>query len=184
MLTLSSVALDRRTAKKGFLYTYPKEVNSLCDYGKNYHFWMTAFLARQAAKETSDATAAAVAAFTLDKAYQFIKVGHGRDPAKPFREDTFSNYSNNIRLDLAQAAAGAWFGATSVNSNPIQLSQEQYETGLKKSFAGSEVIAADPNFKFPSINSPVSLVSTYLKWTKTINPDAAFRYFENQVNTK
>jgi hypothetical protein len=185
MLSLSSVVLDRRTAKKGFLYTYPKEVNSVCDYGKNYHFWMTAFLARQAALRTSDATGSAAAAFTIDEAYQFAKAGGGgRDPTKPFKENSFSNYNNNIRLDMAQAAAGAWFGATSISSSSKHLSREQFETGLKKIFEGSKAAAIDLNFKFPSSNEPLSLVKTFFKWKKIINPDAAFEYYESQMSRK
>lgn len=181
MLGYGIAVLDRFTAQKGFLYSYPKEVNSLCDYGKNYHFWMTAFLARYTAKQSGDVTAAAAAAFTLNKGYQFAKVGGGRDPTAAFKENTFSNYNNNMRLDLSQAAAGAWFGATSVLTGPKSLSRDQFDTGLRKNFEGAQITDRDPNFVFPSSSNLPALLSVYSRWKATVNPDAAYDYYEQQL---
>jgi hypothetical protein len=180
-LNLGSMVLDRRTAEKGFLYSYPKEVNSLCDYGKNYHFWMAAFLARYGAKKTGNVTASAAAAYTMDKGYQFMKEGIGRDRTKAFTENAFSNYNNNMRLDLTQSAAGAWYGATSVNANAIQISRKEFELGLKKLFEGSKMLPRDPDFFFPSPTEPRKMIGTYSKWKQIINPDAAYKYFETLI---
>jgi hypothetical protein len=182
MLNLGSVALDRRSAQKGFLYTYPQQVDSLCDYGKNYHFWMSAFLAREAAKESGDISGAAAAVFSLDKGYQFIKSGGGREPSRPFKEGTFSDYNNNIRLDLTQAAAGAWFGARSIQPDSPVINRNTFESGMREVFGGAVLMPKDPNFEFPTEDGPVRMGLTYLKWRKILNPDAAFKYFENSVS--
>lgn len=182
MLSLGSAVLDRRTAQNGFIYTYPKEVDSICDYGKNYHFWMTAFLAREAAKESGDVKAAAAAAFTLDKGYQFMKEGVGRDRTRAFKEEVYSNYINNMRLDMTQSAAGAWYGATSVNPKDNKLSRLKYETGMREMFYGAQSLPADPQFVFPDTSNPLKVLSVYSTWKKILNPDAAYKYFETEMN--
>lgn len=187
LLNQGSAVLDRRTAnqKNGFLYSYPKEVDSLCDYGKNYHFWMSAFLAREAVKKSGDVCEAAAAAFSAGKAYQFMKVGGGRDPRKPFKENMFSNYNNNIRLDLSQLPAGAFFGAASLNPERRKiLTREKSEKGLRKIFEGSVMVETDPKFDFPTgggFFAMAKLLRIYPKWSSVINPDAAFEFYGNDI---
>lgn len=183
VLGLSSTLLDRLAAPKGFLYTSPKEVDSLCDYGKSYHFWMAAYLAREGTKLTGDAVASAAAAFTLNKGYQFMKVDNGRDPRKAFVENTFSNYNNNMRLDMTQAAAGAWFGAQSVRAVRPMLTQAQFNEALLRMFEGAKETPRDPNFEFPASTDIKKLLTTYSVWKKTMNPDAAFESIEKIVES-
>ena len=181
-LSVSDNVLDRMTAQKGFLYTYPKEVDSLCDYGKGYHFWMTAFLAHEAAEDTGNVVAAASAAFTMNKGYQFMKQNGGRDRTAAFTRDSFSDYNNNMRLDLTQAAAGAWFGATSVKSlGSKTLSRAQFETGLRKVFDGSTNNPPQTDFSFPETSDIQKMLTTYSKWKSIINPDAAFNYYQKEL---
>jgi hypothetical protein len=179
LLGLANSVLDRMTAPQGFLYTYPRQVNSLCDYGKVYHFWMAAFLARRGAQQTKDPVGAAAAAFTLNKGYQFMKEDSGRDPRKAFIEDTFSNYVNNMRLDMTQAAAGAWFGALSASGETVKISRQDFERGLDLMFKGAKASPQNPNFDFP--RDSTKLIAAYSTWKKTLNPDAAFFYFKTAV---
>jgi hypothetical protein len=181
VIARGSLVVDRMTAKNGFLYTYPKEVNSLCDYGKNYHFWMTAYLAREAMKETHDKIASAAAAFSLNKGYQFAKDGYGRDPSKPFKEDAFTNYNNNVRLDLAQASAGAWFGAMSMLGESKIMNRDKFENGIRQIFEGSQAIELNSNFQFPSRDDNFKMLDAYSKWKTVINPDAAFVFFQKEI---
>jgi hypothetical protein len=181
ILGVTNSLLDRLTAAKGFLYTFPKEVDALCDYGKGYHFWMAAYLARQGALRSGDAVAAAAAAFTLNKGYQFMKKDNGRDPRKAFTENIFSNYLNNMRLDMTEAAAGAWFGALSVRHDGGTITQTQFDAGLRLMFDGVKETPRTPSFEFPSEADVKKLLATYSLWKKTMNPDAAFGYFQNVV---
>ena len=174
-----SLILDRKTSARGFLYSYPREINSLCDYGKNYHFWMSAYLAREVMKKTNNVKGSAAAAFTADKGYQFFKVGNGRDRNKVFRQNLFANYSNNIRLDLVQAAAGAWFGATSILGPVKRLSWQSIEMGIQKTFQIDFAFQPDLSFIFPSSQDPLVLRGIYSQWKQIIQPDAAYLYFEN-----
>lgn len=172
--------LDRLTAQRGFLYTMPREIQSLCDYGKNYHFWMTAFLAREAMKETKNLHASAAAAFSLQKGYQFAKEGEGRHPNKPFRDPIYSTYLNNMRLDLASAAAGAWFGALSVGSNRISFSERQIEEAFHLTFRGSQdVPRSHLTFEAPTSRNIAKTRELFSTWKKVVNSDAAFKYFES-----
>jgi hypothetical protein len=181
VISTGAPVLDRLSAAKGSLYSYPKQVQVTCDYGKEYHFWMTAYLAREVAKRTGNIDAAAAAAFTADKGYQFMTVTPGRDRTKPFRENAFSNYNNNMRLDLTQAAAGAWFGATSLNDEANTVNSQTYEAGIRNTFAGVQPIEVNPDFKFPSSRRFIKLLRTYSNWKKVINPDAPFFYFKKEM---
>jgi hypothetical protein len=185
VLSNGSMALDRLSAEKGFLYTFPPGIKNLCDYGKNYHFWMTAYLARELKKKNYSETAAAAAAFSVEKGYQFSKVEHGRDPTKPFTESPYSNYNNNIRLDLSLAAAGAWYGAQNEKGEKT-ISRSQFDGAIRSSFQGAvkldaPIAVAERDFSDPS---PIKTMGLYKNWKKVINPDAAFKLFEITENKK
>ncbi|MFL5815166.1 MAG: hypothetical protein ACJ763_16435 [Bdellovibrionia bacterium] len=182
VISTGAPALDRLSAGRGALYSYPKDVPINCDYGKEYHFWMAAYLAREVAKKTKDIEAAAAAAFSADKGYQFMTVTPGRDRTRPYRENAFSNYNNNIRLDLTQAAAGAWFGATSLDGKTKPISTQKYEAGLRKTFEGVQPVEVNSSFKFPDSGSIFKLLGTYSDWKKVINPDAPFFYFKKEMS--
>jgi hypothetical protein len=179
VLSNGAMALDQVTVQRGFLYTFPSAVNNLCDYGKNYHFWMAAYLAHYLRTDGYSANVAAAASYTLEKGYQFVKLGGGRDPSKPFTQALYSNYNNNIRLDLSLAAAGAWFGAMSDENSAKSLSRAQVEQGMKLSFDGSVARqgAASASIEDFRNAQPTKLVSLYSDWKHIINPDAAFKYF-------
>lgn len=178
VIGMAPVIIDRLTAPQGYLYSYPREVNDVCDYGKSYHFWMTAYLAREVAKQTGNETAAAAAAFTAEKGYQFLTQTAGRDPSQPFKANAFSNYNNNIRLDLTQAAAGAWFGAMSLKPNQKQVDRQQFDNGIRNTFDGVRMIPINSKYEFPGTSSPLRLLGAYSDWKKVSNPDASFEYFE------
>jgi hypothetical protein len=93
-------------------YSLPPGVNSTCDSGKSYHFWMTAYLARKAALASKNPSAAASAAYISNVAYQALAGGVGwRSPGQVFQNERFGPIENGIRMDLSLAAAGAKYGA-------------------------------------------------------------------------
>jgi hypothetical protein len=184
VLSNGSLVLDRYAAEKGFLYTSPKEVNNVCDNGKNYHFWMTAYLARSACQDHNDSLGAAAAAYSVEKAYQFGSQTSGRDPRRPFVEDTFSNTNNNIRLDLSLASAGAWYGAQCSNSASLKsLSKEDIATGIQKTFGGTKMLPRremdEDSF---SLSNAARLPGLYLDWKKIINPNESFYHYQQKMS--
>lgn len=184
VLSNGAMLLDRQSATKGFLFTYPKEVNNICDYGKNYHFWMTAYLAREVAKETQNVKAAAAAAYSADKGYQFAKRDAGRDPRKPFTQETFSNYNNNMRLDLSLASAGAWFGATSLSEQKT-ISREKVDQALRLTFEGSEMLPRRNQEELNQfLENPMKTIGFYSDWKKIINPDASYKFYAKEFGYK
>lgn len=182
VLSNGSMALDRLSAEKGFLYTFPKEVNNLCDYGKNYHFWMTAYLARELGKIDNNKAGAAAAAYTIQKGYQFAKVGNGRDPTKPFNQPLYSNYNNNIRLDLSLAAAGAWYGVTYEKNKNQLFSQTDIDDGIKKTFEDAKPLSRTRDVLESDFidGSALKTIGLYKDWKKVINPDRVFKIFEQK----
>lgn len=181
ILSNGAMLLDRKAATKGFLYTFPKEVNNICDYGKNYHFWMTAYLAHQAVEGTTTITGAAAAAFSADKGYQYLKDGSGRDPTLPFTSSSLSTYNNNIRLDVTMSAAGAWYGATSVSGGKA-LNQDQVNGGFRLTFEGVQAVPLRTPEEMKGFSGSLWQSATlYSDWKKIINPDASFFYFKTQI---
>lgn len=179
VLSNGSLVLDRQSARAGFLYTFPKEINNTCDYGKNYHFWMTAYFAREGFKATQNAEGAASAAYTIEKAYQFATETSGRDPTRAYTEPAFSNYNNNMRLDLSLAAIGAWHGINSLSASPKVLPQKQVEDGIRKTFIGSRALPLRKmkmeDFTF---DKPLTIAVLYSNWRIILNPDTSFGYYQ------
>lgn len=110
-----------------------------------------------------------------------MKTSDGRDPRNAFTQDVFSDYNNNMRLDMVQAAAGAWYGATSLQQRRKILTEQDYNEGLLRMFNGSEQTPRDPYFVMPTVKNPADLISAFSLWKKTMNPDAAYLYFESKL---
>jgi hypothetical protein len=179
VLTAGSMALDRISANKGYLYTYPRAIENLCDYGKNYHFWMAAYLARETMKNDGDAVSSAAAAYTVEKGYQFAKTGAGRAPERPYADPLFSNYNNNIRLDLSLASIGVWYGTAEAK---LKLTRKQVDSILISNFQHSAALEKPEkvaiNFDNPN---PTEIIPLYDKWKKIINPDEGFLTLKKQL---
>lgn len=112
IIATGAPVLDSRGISSGHPYSLPKEFVTTCDYGKFYHFWLTAYIARSFAANGGDAIAAETAARLADKGYQMLaNTGWGRKATMAFTTDTFSQSNDNIRIDLAFSSAGALYGA-------------------------------------------------------------------------
>ncbi|NUM60300.1 MAG: hypothetical protein HUU56_16840 [Bdellovibrionaceae bacterium] len=114
---LDSYALEQL----GRHYSLPKAIQSTCDNGKNYHFWMTAYFAHQGIKKGLDNSAASGAAYIANVAYQVFSESGGRSPISVFKSDRFGSTESHIRMDLSLAAAGAKYGAYKTGTNTDEL---------------------------------------------------------------
>lgn len=104
--------LNSKTALNLQQYSYPLAVHGGCDNGKPYHFWMAAYLARESLKKYGNPKAATLASYLAEAGYQFQTTTLGHVPGKWFTLPCRSIENDRIRLDLAWAAAGAYYGAT------------------------------------------------------------------------
>ena len=103
--------LDSMKLKKyGTHYAYPQEFVSSCEYGKNYHFWMSAFLAHYFKQKGISKSSSEVAAYLSNLGYQVHSPTVGRNPslALAYKDDDVS--FNLARIDLIFSRLGAYFG--------------------------------------------------------------------------
>lgn len=165
------------------LYSYPKEVKTSCNNSKPYHFWMSAYNARELVnKDGFSAETARLASFATEKAYQITR--NSRFSANS--NSTLSNIttypvysptSQIVRTDLAYAAAGANYGSGA----KTQVNVDQTLTKLMKATPN---FAVDNSTKYYSeykkqnydadSDSP-SLPYLYQKWKLIFAPNVAIR---------
>jgi hypothetical protein len=178
VITTGSSVLDHRTFSSGHPYSYPADVESTCDNGKPYHFWMTAYWARRLKRELGSAEAARSAAWLSEQGYQMRSTSFGRDPSRAFQVESFDPQNNAIRMDLAVAAAAAVYGASSDSSKlPDHLNIDQ---GLRELIINSKpqerLNKQDADGEWNSWMG----VRGYRRWDSLFAPDSAFNYFLNQ----
>lgn len=169
--------LDSLTYQAGHAYSYPPTVTTYCDYGKPYHFWMSAYLARMVAKRTNEPVGAMHAAYLAEIGYQMLSDTFGRDPVKAFTEDTFSLWNNRLRIDLAFGAAGAAFGANSAqpgDNRPLNVDE-----ALEAIISDSKVVASLSEDKAKELLGPKAGLETFRRWSAIFAPDAAWTAFSN-----
>lgn len=112
---------DNFTAKNGYLYSLPGNAISACDNSKSYHYWMAYRLAQRLVQEGHfSPTAAAKAAFTIEKAYHIMREeglprSHQDESSKntALESPVYDAPSQTDRTDYAFAVAGAFGGALS-----------------------------------------------------------------------
>lgn len=161
--------LDSLTFDSGSPYSFPKEVIVNCDSGKWYHFWMTAFLARKSYLETKDKNASLWASYLSNVGYQMKSKTVGRDPNFPFKVNSLDLYNQKIRIDLAYAGAGAYFGSQSFNKNKLI----DIEAALNYLISSTESISySSKNETFEN-----SLLNAFLNWNKIFHPEAVINFF-------
>lgn len=102
--------LDLDYANQDGFYSYPEQLKTTCLYGKPYHFWNAAYLARRAMKNGNSSEAAALGVFLPGELYEIFDRTTGRTPGFVLSTPQFSNYNNSIRLNLLFNTAGAAYG--------------------------------------------------------------------------
>ncbi|MCM0605793.1 MAG: hypothetical protein KA715_06850 [Xanthomonadaceae bacterium] len=171
MISSAAPYLDQlRIENKKNPYSYPPEVQTQCSYGKPYHFWLTAFLARKIGKESGDPKAGLYASYLSQLGYQMKSKTTGRDPTRIFTLDGFDPANNKLRLDMGFASAGAVYGMRAV-------SQEKQKT-LDVDGAIEEMIkSSSPSEKLSKESAEKLWYGTgldgYARWKSIIAPDQA-----------
>jgi len=169
ILSNAPLVLDTLSVKNDYLYSYPKNIQLVCDTGKPYHFWSSAYFARTLMNSGYSKNLSAEAAFSTQKLYQFGFNDAGRDSSLPFKLSQFDNYNNRIRLDLIHSSLGAWFGANRAKTN-LKL----YENLFRTVFNKSEAVELNPNAVQVSASNPTKVFDQYKQWSKLFVPNTSF----------
>lgn len=170
--------LDSRSFTSGHPYSMPANVYSICDMGKPYHFWMTAFLARKVAK-SGNIDGAAPAAFVVQKGYEMVARTGKRDPARPFQVDTFDCYNNTIRMDLAYSAAAAHFGVASAQGLEDKV-RFNVDEGVKEIVKAAKVTPKMEPEKANKYWEKYWGYSAYNQWHEIFAPNSAYDNMDAQ----
>jgi hypothetical protein len=169
MIALSAISvttplLDLQTENnESGMYSYPNGMKFNCDNGKNYHFWMSAYLAHRLVDEEGlTPSEAAMAAYTAEKGYQMLATTVGpRDADAIFKLDTFNSRLLSMRNDLVQGSAGALYGAKG-QINDI-------DKGFARMIDSADPPVISPN---PKLNWKDTPLSAYTYFNKVMAPDS------------
>jgi hypothetical protein len=171
--------LDFKHGNSGHLYSYPMNVQTTCDNGKPYHFWMAAYLSREAAKESEDPQGAAAAAFASEKGYQLLSNQSQRKKGAILTHPSIDPATNIVRTDLVYAAAGAVYGVNSLTSDletVIDVNQ-----GLKR-------MNAEAKYLLPISNEQARLfyngggVAALSRWNSIFSPNTAYDNYSTMIS--
>jgi len=162
--------IDHNSAKTGHIYSFPKEIQGGCNTGKNYHFWSSAFMSRKAALESGNPEAAVVAAYQAEKFYNMnkAKTGGFTMAGHMVQGEMFSPASNVIRIDLAQSAAGAMWGAQKATTR--EPSHANIDSTVKKLIEKAGRGSVSPAVQYSAGFLPEPIAS-YPAWMSKFNPN-------------
>lgn len=173
--------LDHQSSTSGHIYSFPKEISGSCNTGKSYHFWYTAYLARQATLENGNPETAIVSAFQGQKFYQLKRgsIGNGNIDMS-LSSDLLSPTSNVTRMDLAYSGVGALYGAQKATTQTptVQNTDQVIENLLRTSGKGTPTVIVA--LGAPMMNKPFS---GYPDWVRKFNPNQAVNMDNNFSGT-
>jgi hypothetical protein len=160
--------LDWRTFASGHPYAFPPSVHATCDNMKPYHFWMAAYLARETGRSVGDSAAGRQATYIAELGYQMRAETAARDPNRPFTVGTFEPGNNKIRMDLAWGAAGAAYGAASIDRPNPRLTFDvdaSLTAMLNAAHVKKPLSATEASHLWDGYGS-----TGYLRWTRMFQP--------------
>ena len=175
MISSAAPYLDQLRIENGKNpYSYPTEVETTCSYGKPYHFWMSAFLARSMGIKLKDPKGAMIAAYLAEIGYQMRSATDGRDPKRAFTVGVFDTANNKLRVDVAFGAAGAVYGMRSASGQAQKtLSIDEAITRMLRAAKGEPTLSeADAQKKWEGLG-----IQGYLRWKTIFAPDEALHTF-------
>jgi len=113
IISAGAVLIDSlRREKDESLYTLPENIDSTCDNGKPYHFWVPAYLALQSRQDGYSESVSRRSPFLIELGYQLTSNSSGRRPDRYLSLGIYGQTNLKNRLDLSYAAAGSSFGAS------------------------------------------------------------------------
>jgi hypothetical protein len=170
--------LDLDSAASGHIYSFPKSVKLGCETGKNYHFWYTAYLARQATLETGQARASAVAAFQLAKA---TRVSFNSSNQAVDLSSLDRPYMYIMRADIADEAAGAVFGAFAAMGKTPNLDVNSAIADLIRTTGQGDPGPASGLLTMFPLGDAGAKFKAYEIWMESFNPNMAFTELSSRL---
>ncbi|MFZ4713454.1 MAG: hypothetical protein ACOYL6_07080 [Bacteriovoracaceae bacterium] len=180
-ISMGASVLDSISSPLGHLYSLPKQIKTVANYGKTYHFWMSAFLARRMSLKFGSEVAGREASKLVSLAYQMLSTTCGRS-------DLFSQVmsgkimtTNKIRVDLVFAYSGSIYGsmASMGKGKDIEIDIDQT---VKNSITEASPFKAWDETKVTSyLKHPLKKYYAFLKWYRTVTPDKTYRLLEKQA---
>ncbi len=168
--------LDVRSENSGHLYSYPPQIQTSCNQAKPYHFWMSAYLARELVKRGYSPESAASAVYTAEKGYMVFSDSGDRRPERSMMVPEFDSFNNVMRMDLAYAGAGATFGSESVLSLSPELRNVDEAVRELVRNEGPSPLFSHEEAKDNIDHSPFT---TYWNWRRIFAPNLALESFRN-----
>ncbi len=168
------VYLDSKKKERGMrLYSYPKNVSTSCDNAKPYHFWNSAYLAKELKKMNFDDLSSVRTVYIAQIGYQLKReVGYNPGSAKNnptknaiLTREAYDPAHQIVRTDLAYAAAGALFG---VAGEKRQINVDKILIDLLSSSSAEPTITRKEAYN-------LSAAESYFIWRKVFAPDAALK---------
>lgn len=101
-----------RVAEGATAYSLPAGIRNECTYGKQYRFWLPAYLAFSQTRKGVDRESALVAVHLTAMGYEFNSNTLGRDGVSALSPSASRSFRNANMINLAFSGAGAVFGAT------------------------------------------------------------------------
>lgn len=155
--------LDNYKKKYGnHLYSLPKEITTTCDFGKPYHFWMSAYLTHKLKRKNipKSSLRGAHLVGNLYEAVNDMTFGRRRDLLVPFRDPIYSISNNSIRAGISYRDLG---GLWAINRQPLNLDDAFYS--LLKATKKLSPKKINRLLRRPSYNR------IYKAWKKMFNSD-------------
>jgi hypothetical protein len=162
MISSSMRLLDAYGGANGKLYSLPAQVSTSCPFGRMYHFWLAAYLARRLVSEGHSPEAAVYAVHLSAIGYQFKSGTDGKSPTRTMSEDSHSDFNNSVRDSVAHNDLGAVYGAFGTGQSL------QFDSVLKSKIAGSYALPKDERALINSWTSPYQ----FLRWKDVLGADA------------
>lgn len=167
-LMMGAGILDSLTAGTGKLYSLPKTVTTVANYGKTYHFWMSAYLTRMGVLEGHGRGAASAASLS-EIGYQMFSETAGREGLfKELLAETKPDViTRKIQIDLAFGLAGAEFGALAGANRVTSDTLIDIDYAVKRMVEGG-VPQGWTNFE-KKVGKKIKPIS-YLAWFDQVHP--------------
>lgn len=166
--------LDMKKAGLGYpLYTFPPHIKISADVSKSYYFWMASYLSRNLVLEQGLPPQDAVrTTFLALKAYQIRRRELRNTPSSLqknaiFTRNAFDPASQIVRLDIAQAAAGAYYGVKTLRAN--STTEIDIDSIMLSLIRASPVL--DPLSK--NAANELTLLDAYNTFLRVFVPDVA-----------
>lgn len=167
--------LDSITLANGHPYSYPPTVKTYCSYGRPYHFWMAAYLAKALTQKGHSPKSAFLAAHLTGVGYEALADTGSRNHWGALAVDADATSNNDIRTNVIFDDAGANFGALIESGTKLSPLDLDLRHALLFQRAEQQEKLSEDEAEDLYERDPVSFL---LRWRKLFTPDAGLRPWE------